>query len=233
MNQLCFFIAVMMLCHSGSIYAKGGGGGSKKLDKWSIVVDPGHGGGDVGAVGPTFLYESEVNLSVANKLADKLASAGASAYLTRSYDNGLSLEQRANYARNRSADRFISIHHNSCDNGSVNGTEVWVCQGTGMVTSDMASQVYSELSRELRVGYRGIKTAYSGDRAYGLLSLLRDRGIPAILTEASCISNPDEEKRLRSDSYREREASAIYRGIINHAGAYGRGARDGGRGRRY
>lgn len=232
MKQLYFFIIVVMLCHSSFVYAKGKPGGAKKLDKWSIVVDPGHGGGDVGAPGYPpdggVLFESEVNLAVAKKLADKLASDGANAYLTRAYDYGVTLEQRAAYARNKAADRFISIHHNGSKDQSINGTEVWICNGTGLVTSDMASRVYSELSRELGVGYRGVRTAYNNGEpgAYSLLCLLRDMRIPAILTEASFISNPAEANRLKSDSYREREASAIYRGIINHAGAYGRGARD-------
>lgn len=242
MKQLCFFIIVVMLCHSSFVYARGkppGGGATKKLDKWSIVVVPGHGGTQVGAVGKptkdTMLFESEVNLAVAKKLADKLASAGANAYLTRSYDEYMTLEQRASYARNKAADRFISVHHNSVVDQSINGTEVWICNGTGLVTSDMANRVYSELSRELGVGDRGVRTAYNNGEpgAYSLLSLLRDMRIPAILTEASFISNPAEANRLKSDSYRDREASAIYRGIISHAGAYARGARDGGRGRKY
>lgn len=159
-------------------------------------------------------------------MADKLASDGANAYLTRSYDYGVTLEQRAAYARNKAADRFISIHHNSCDDKSVNGTEVWICNNGGQVTSNMASEVYYELTRELRLGGRGVKTAYDADRAYSILCLLRDYRIPAILTEASFISNPSEANRLKSDSYREREASAIYRGIINHAQLYNRRARD-------
>jgi N-acetylmuramoyl-L-alanine amidase len=81
---------------------------SKKV----IVIDPGHGGKDSGAVGNGFM-EKEIVLSISTQLADKLRSMGYTVYMTRSNDVFIELKDRTKYANDKEADLFISVHANS------------------------------------------------------------------------------------------------------------------------
>jgi len=139
----------------------GGGGPQANIDWWWFVLDPGHGGNKPGAVGPTGLTEKEVNLAVAKILKDKLCSHwGVWVGLTRTGDYDVSLHNRAQYALDEWADRFISIHHNSCGDPTVNGTEVLVHPRAGGVSRDMAQKVYNELVRELGLPGICVKLMY-------------------------------------------------------------------------
>jgi N-acetylmuramoyl-L-alanine amidase len=80
----------------------------------TIVVDPGHGGSDPGAIGPTGLMEKEVTLDIARRLRDRLwKSDSHRVLLTREEDEKLSLRERVDFARASDADLFVSIHVNS------------------------------------------------------------------------------------------------------------------------
>src|SRR5205823_1405072 len=79
-----------------------------------VVIDPGHGGSDPGAVGPTGLTESSVTLDVSRRLAERLATQyGVQVVLTRDADRYVPLEDRAAQANDAGADLFISVHCNS------------------------------------------------------------------------------------------------------------------------
>ncbi len=80
-----------------------------------IVLDPGHGGEDTGAIGPTGLLEKTINLEVALDLASILKAQGASVYLTRATDVYVSLQARIALANNLHADLFLCMHHNSIE----------------------------------------------------------------------------------------------------------------------
>lgn len=194
-------------------------GGAKKseassgvLAGWRFVVDPGHGGGDSGAVGPTGLMEKEVNLDVSLRLRDLLEGEGATVYMTRTSDIAVSITQRWQMANNLGVDRFISIHHNAYPNDpSVNGTETLISVYAGSEAFDLADKAQDELVWELGLPDRGVKrVSYVG--------VLNNTYMPAILTEASFISNSQEEQRLRDPYYRQREAEAIFRGVVHHCG---------------
>lgn len=195
----------------------------KRLNYWRFVIDAGHGGYDSGAINNRFgVIEKEINLDVAKRLADKLASEGAFVRLTRDGDYYVSLFERAKIAKDFNSDRFISIHHNSSENSSVNGTEVWIYEKAGIVSEDLANQIYLELISEFRLLPRGVKRSNS----LILLQYLYEYNIPAVITEAYFISNDEwAVKSLRAE-YREREASAIFRGIINHSSRYSYSQRD-------
>ncbi|MEJ5185935.1 MAG: N-acetylmuramoyl-L-alanine amidase, partial [Candidatus Geothermincolales bacterium] len=170
-----------------------------------VCLDPGHGGSDPGAIGPTGLLEKDVNLKVALKLKSLLEAEGASVLLTRADDRYVSLSERCQIANSWRADIFVSIHHNSVGDPSVNGTETLISPAAGEFTRQLANSVQAELVAELKLANRGVK-----ERS---LVVLNNTVMPAILTEASFISNPDEERRLRDDAYLEREARAILRGM--------------------
>ncbi len=177
------------------------------LSGWRFCVDAGHGGADTGAVGPTGLREKDVNLQVAYRLKGMLEAAGAEVLMTRTDDSYVGISERYQMANAWGANRFISIHHNAMLNQpGVNGTETLVCNGASNESVLLANAVQAELVGELGLPNRGIK--YRSD-----VGVLKNTAMPAILTEASFISNPQEEQRLRDPAYLEREAAAIMRGI--------------------
>ena len=85
-----------------------------------IIVDPGHGGSDPGAVAGN-IKEKDLNLQVAKILTDMLKEAGANVYMTRKDDRYVGLYTRAAIANNLNADLFISIHHNASSNSAAKG----------------------------------------------------------------------------------------------------------------
>ncbi|MBU5677608.1 N-acetylmuramoyl-L-alanine amidase [Alkaliphilus sp. MSJ-5] len=84
--------------------------------KLIIVIDPGHGGSDLGAVGPTGLYESHVAWKIACMVADILMRYGIKIIFTRVGDVRVSLDKRIEIANSSKADYFVSIHINSANN---------------------------------------------------------------------------------------------------------------------
>lgn len=91
----------------------------------TVVLDPGHGGDDPGAVGVGGLREKDVTLRVAGELARRLRSRGFRVYLTRERDRDLSLEERTAYAEGVGADVFVSIHANAAPRRSAQGIETY------------------------------------------------------------------------------------------------------------
>lgn len=90
-----------------------------------IVIDPGHGGKDPGAIGRTGSREKDICLDIAKRLRIVLESYGLNVFLTRDYDRSISLEERARFANRRDADLFISIHANANRVKSLSGFEVY------------------------------------------------------------------------------------------------------------
>lgn len=109
--------------------------GALGLKVRTIVIDPGHGGHDPGAVGPTKLKEKDVNLAVAKALKKKLDLAGSSfgvsrVILTREDDRFIPLEERPAIAKKEKADLFISIHCNAAKNRDARGIETYILSFT-------------------------------------------------------------------------------------------------------
>jgi N-acetylmuramoyl-L-alanine amidase len=92
----------------------------------TVVLDPGHGGAETGAVGPAGTMEKELTLLVARALADRLASElGVRVVLTRTDDIDLGLDERSALANQSKADLFLSIHFNSAARGDADGAETY------------------------------------------------------------------------------------------------------------
>ncbi len=105
-----------------------------------IVLDPGHGGNDAGATGPTGVKEKDVTLDVAKRAAKALGDAGLKAYLTRDDDRYVTLEERTARANQLGADLFVSIHCNAAENHARRGVETYVLDTT---KDDIAARVAS------------------------------------------------------------------------------------------
>ena len=134
-------IDVFRDAEGGAVERQEDAAGLKGRSTRVIVIDPGHGGEDPGAVGPGRTYEKDICLAVARELANDInRHQGYTAYLTREGDYFVSLEKRVEIARKHQADVFISLHTNASKDKRAVGTEVYFVSLTG-ATDEAARQV--------------------------------------------------------------------------------------------
>ena len=172
----------------------------------TVVLDPGHGGHDPGAVGPTGLEEKMVALEIALGAERVLRARGADLVLTRSDDRFIPLAERAAIANRLGAQCFVSIHINSAPTPTAHGTETFAFR-SGTPAERLARAIQDRLVAALRLRDRGVKFAN--------FQVLRDTRMPAALPEVAFINNPDEEAMLRDPDFRDSAATAIAQGIID------------------
>jgi N-acetylmuramoyl-L-alanine amidase len=214
-----------------------------------IVLDPGHGGKDPGALGRKGTREKDVVLKISKHLRDLLVKeAHAKVLMTRESDVFIELEDRATFANQHKADIFVSIHINSHPKQSIKGLELYHFgeasdpralevaareNGTPLENNAPAwqfiladklhdkkiedSQEFAWTTKKALVKYlqpfykikdHGVKTAP--------FFVLRMTTMPAILAEIAFISNPTEEKLLKSSTYQKRMAQGIFEGIKSY-----------------
>jgi len=175
-----------------------------------IFIDAGHGGPDPGAVG-NGVIEENVNLDVANQLADRLRNAGYEVMVYRSTpdENVLSnknadLRNRAQMANNWGADYFISIHTNSSTSPALNGFETYVYR-LGGEAERIARAINNEFAGPLGSVDRGVRSAN--------FAVLRRTNMPAVLVELGYLSNPTEALNLNSSAWRSAAARELAEAI--------------------
>ena len=180
--------------------------GNKPLAGLNIMLDPGHGGADSGAVGHLGLKESDTNLRVARYLKMLLEHDGANVTLTRTQDKSLPLYKRVELSNEAMPDLFISVHHNASLNPKPqNHTEIYY--------NALDSGVSKFVGEHLTQGFEDAKfTDYSKKLPAGFY-VLRNNNAPAILTEGSYISVPESEKNLRSGKGLTNEAAILWKSI--------------------
>jgi len=188
-----------------------------------VVLDPGHGGYDPGAVGPNGLYESELNLAVSRHAAAALEKAGFPTVMTRNGDHGMNLVNRAQIALRTQARAFVSVHHNaaSWDPSPIPGSEMYH-QVASADSKRLAGLIYEEIVAALRVydvpwvtsgaGVTWRTRASNGDDWYAMVR--QPKGIAAALAELAFISNPAEADLLADPEVQRVEGEAVARGII-------------------
>ena len=176
--------------------------------KHVIVIDPGHGGSDAGAIGPTGVSEKSVSLAVSLKAQQLLKSNGYHVVMTRTTDvdvaapgvpDGVELQARVDKAP-PDAEIFISVHCNAFSNGSANGMETYHAP-TAIQGRRLATLLNEELERLGGLNNRGVK----GARFY----VMTHSKCAASLIELGFITNPREEKLLASSDYQYKLAQAI------------------------
>lgn len=181
-----------------------------------ICIDPGHGGRDPGAIGPTGLREKEVTLAIA-KLVEKLLQPVGAVRLTRDKDVALGPEQRSDLneririSNQFEADCFVSIHADSCNNPSAHGFSVYTTQGKTQADK-LANCLIASLKAHLSLTLRADMSDGDADKEAGF-AVLRGTIAPACLVELAFISNPAEEALLRSLIFQMKAALAIAEGI--------------------
>lgn len=189
-----------------------------------VMLDPGHGGNDIGAVGGRGLYEKRVVLDIAKRVRSNLRGSGITVRMTRETDMNLSLAARSEMARKWNADLFVSIHCNAARDPRAEGIETYVLPAAGFSstagnmnkrffpgnTHDRASMllayyVHRELLKQTDGADRGIRRAR--------FDVLKEAPCPAILVECGFLSNAAEERKLLTRKYRESVAEGIAEGI--------------------
>lgn len=173
-----------------------------------IVIDPGHGGFDPGAIGKTGLTEKEVNLDIVLKIKEKLVDKGYNVLLTRRTDNFVSLQKRVEIAKSKKAGLFVSVHNNSTSKSYIGGSEVFIEKKHKKSDMDLAELIHHNLKSKIKLDDRGIRK----DNFY----VIRNTSMPSVLVEVAFLSNPHEESLLSSDLFLRKAADGISEGIIKY-----------------
>lgn len=194
-----------------------------------VVLDPGHGGDELGAVGPGGLQEKELNLDVARRAAEALQAEGVEVALTRGDDYRATLTFRASLAAAACADALVSVHHNAEPDGPHDGpgTEIYY-QLRSACSKRLAGLLYEEMVGALRpFDAEWVGNADAGAKwrlnhldedYYGILRRTGSLRVTAVLAEPAFLSNPTEEKLLRQPVVRQAQAVALSRAILRFLG---------------
>ncbi|MBO1068116.1 MAG: N-acetylmuramoyl-L-alanine amidase [Dolichospermum sp. DEX189] len=171
-----------------------------------IVLDPGHGGKESGASGPTGYLEKDVNLIISQLLRDELVKRGAKVVMTREDDRDVSLGERQTIINKQEPAIAVSIHHNSLpDNGDAEKTK-----GFGTFW-------YHPQSHSLAVFLQNYVVKKLGKPSYGVfwnnLALTRPSAAPAVLLELGFMSSPDEFEEIVNPQAQKKMANILADGI--------------------
>jgi N-acetylmuramoyl-L-alanine amidase len=220
--------------------ARGAGGtpGEMAFSDAVIVIDPGHGGPNRGAVGPTGLVEADINVDIAGRVAALLESSqlldgsdvppAGRVILTRvptsqgtDYEAGLAY--RAELANRAGAHALVSIHNNADPDGPSDetGAEAW-----HRVMDHESRRLAGLMVEELRRAFAGFEADWAADTDAGAKArarddgvtdyygVLRNAGVPAVIVEGAYLSNPSEEALLREPAFRDAYASAVHAALV-------------------
>ncbi|RLL39950.1 N-acetylmuramoyl-L-alanine amidase CwlD [Oceanobacillus piezotolerans] len=195
---------------------------SLPLSGKTIVLDPGHGGPDGGAVGADGTLEKGIALSVSKMLQEYLQQAGAQVFLTREEDKDLAAEStdglsrrkaedirnRLEFVKEKDADFFLSIHLNALPSTKWRGAQSFYYPKLDE-SKHLATMIQSEIIRNLENTKREA-LALNG------MYLLKHAEVPGALVEIGFLSNVDERELLKDKQYQERMAASIYEGVLRY-----------------
>ena len=212
---------------SGQVFkgeAKSADGGLDSITSLAgkkIVLDPGHGGSDSGAIGPSGVMEKNVTLNIAMEIKNLLVKEGATVYMTRTKDTEVSpkranatdideLQARCDVANAEKADIFVSIHMDSFSNGQAVGTTGYYYVQGSAKSKLLADNVRQGVVDQLHTQSRGTRTCN--------FYVVKHTDMPATLVEVAFISNKGEEKLINSKVGIARAAQGIADGIADYFG---------------
>lgn len=197
---------------------------SMPITQKTVIVDAGHGGDDGGAIGIDGTVEKDINLDIALKLEKILKFYGFNVIMTRTQDvmtcdDGLDslrkrkisdIHNRFELMRKNPDAIFISVHQNKFEDSSQHGTQVFY-SGNDERSKELAEAIQASVTLTLqRKNDRVVKKSGSG------IYLLYHAKIPAVLVECGFISNSDEVKKLKDESYRMKLAILIADGLLKY-----------------
>jgi N-acetylmuramoyl-L-alanine amidase len=169
-----------------------------------VIIDPGHGGKDPGALGIGGVREKDIILPIGTRVAQILQQNGVQAVMTRNSDYFVTLQGRVDMAQQANADVFVSIHANSAgaSRPDVNGLETYYYDsGLGL-----ARIVHSTILQSLNVRDRGVRRAR--------FFVLRKSSMPSILVETGYLTGQQDISQLTTPQYQAQMADAIARGVL-------------------
>ncbi|WP_050615576.1 N-acetylmuramoyl-L-alanine amidase [Bacillus testis] len=201
------------------------GSADKSASSLKIVIDAGHGiqpgkRNDVGAVG-NGLKESDITLDITQRLKKLFDQTPINDFYTRPVESYPTLDERAEYAKEKDADIFVSVHVNSFGNESGEGSETWYPSESPSSSSanriaeskELASLIQKRFVKEWNTKDRGTKS--------NKYVVLVKTTMPAVLVETGFISNKEDAAKLGSPAYRQKAAQAIFYGILDYFKAQG------------
>jgi N-acetylmuramoyl-L-alanine amidase len=186
-----------------------------------VVIDPGHGGIDPGALGSNGVHEKDIVLEVSKKLSETLRQSGAQVLITRESDQDLSdpelrnlykikvqdLTRRVELANQNNADIFLSIHVNSFPDKRERGAQTFSQPGSEE-SKKLAEAIQKELNNFLEnPGRKAKQVDYFANRMTKM---------PSVIVEIGFISNPGEEKLMLDPVYQNKIAWSVYAGIARY-----------------
>lgn len=171
-----------------------------------VVIDPGHGGKDPGAIGIRGLQEKNVILPISRKIAAILEQQGIQVVMTRDSDYFVDLGPRPVIADRANAKVFVSIHANAmpANRSDVNGLETYYYESG----QRLARTIHNSILGSIDVRDRGVRKA----RFY----VLRKSTMPSVLVEVGFVTGAIDSPRLGTTAYQNQMAEAISRGILQY-----------------
>jgi N-acetylmuramoyl-L-alanine amidase len=171
-----------------------------------VIIDPGHGGSDPGAIGIGNIHEADVVLEIAQQVASILEQQGVQSIMTRTSDVDVELEPRVALAEQANASLFVSIHANAIDMSrpEINGTSTYYFSSG----ESLAQVVQNSIVQAVGMPDRGTHSA----RFY----VLRKTSMPAILVETAFVTGADDAKKLADTNWRSQMATAIANGVLQY-----------------
>lgn len=185
---------------------------SRSLFRPIIMIDPGHGGRDLGAIAPSKPEDQEknFNLLTARLLEGFLRQKGYRTVMTRSDDTFISLEDRVKASKEAKAKLFISVHYNSAPNAKAEGIEVFYFESSkererSKKSKILAQAILDSIIAETHALSRGVK--------HGNFAVIRNNHSPAILIEGGFMTNSHEIARIKDPAYLKKLAWGVAEGI--------------------
>ncbi len=198
----------------------------QKIDKFTVIIDAGHGGEDGGAVGVDGIYEKDINLSISKKLKNFLETSGYKVIMTREEDKAIysgeantlrekkrsDLKNRLDIIEKNSNKHtiFISIHQNKFPESQYFGSQIFYSKNNPLsqnlanyVKKAIVSLIQPENNREIKPSDKTI-------------FLLHSAKIPAIIVECGFLSNREEAYRLSDEGYQGQIAFCIFCAVVNY-----------------
>ena len=177
--------------------------------KYKVVIDPGHGGSDPGAVGINGLRETDIVLEVSKSVSEFLTKKGVKTILTRNVERTLDLQPRVTKANNSKANAFVSIHANATrgKRKEVNGLETYYY--SGYKGYSLAKNIQKQI---LIISPESPDRGVRRSRFY----VIRKTSMPAALVEIGFVTGMYDANLLRQKAYRDKMSFAIAKGILNY-----------------
>ena len=188
-----------------------------------IVIDPGHGGDNLGAEFEEYT-EKDMTMTVALAMKEELEKYdNVTVYLTREGDENMTIKDRALFAKEKNADFLFCLHFNSSVNHNLYGAEVWVSAfGDYYVKGRQFAEINMQIFEEMGLFSRGIKVRLNDndDNYYGILRYCTNVGVPAALIEHCHLDNEMDypfyqkgEEQWKEFGRKDAEAAARYLGL--------------------